>query len=262
MALPLLDTMPVLLSYIDARTLGTVAQLSRDFARWISQPTVWQQLISGRFPTLINYKPESYTWPQYAIELESVNRPADEVILTVQFWYADSRYESDMKSDPVPAPAQDPAPARYRVLGRTKPTVPVAPRRSGRALHRIGDLPAVIYADKRREWYFQGKLHREGGQPAVVGPLHRKWYRHGGIHRDQDQPAFIGQDGSLLWYVNGQRHRDNDLPAGVFPNGYQEWYQFGRRHRVHGPAVIYTNRQVEWWIEGQRVPGPACLPPM
>ena len=54
-------------------------------------------------------------------------------------------------------------------------------------------------------------------------------YRFNGeIHRDNDQPAVIYPDGTKYWYQNGMPHRDNDQPAVIYPAGTKFWYQHGR----------------------------------
>lgn len=52
-----------------------------------------------------------------------------------------------------------------------------------KTLHREGDLPAVEYANGRKEWYKHGKRHRDGGLPAV------EW-----------------ADGDKEWWVDGVRY--------------------------------------------------------
>lgn len=48
-------------------------------------------------------------------------------------------------------------------------------------LHRDGDLPAVIWPDGTREWWYMRRRHREAG-PAVVYP-----------------------DGGFVWYWEGEK---------------------------------------------------------
>ena len=66
----------------------------------------------------------------------------------------------------------------------------------------------------KREWFRNGKLHREGDQPAVIfasGTL--EWYTKGLLHRGGDHPARIRADGTQVWFINGELHRDGDQPA-------------------------------------------------
>ena len=77
--------------------------------------------------------------------------------------------------------------------------------------HRDDDLPAVIYVDSGKCWYKNGKIHRDGDNPAV----------------DFDFPTI------QIWYKNGKLHRDNDLPAKIYIRHtrnlfvYKEWWSNG-----------------------------------
>jgi len=63
-----------------------------------------------------------------------------------------------------------------------------------------------VYDDKT-EWYNQkGKLHREGGLPAI------EW-----------------SDGYKAYYVNGQLHRDDGLPAVEWADGTKEYWINGKQ---------------------------------
>lgn len=46
------------------------------------------------------------------------------------------------------------------------------------------DMPAIIYADGLREWYKEGKRHRNKDMPAVIrADGSCEWYQEGRIHR-------------------------------------------------------------------------------
>jgi len=62
------------------------------------------------------------------------------------------------------------------------------------------DGPAIIHNSGSKEWFINGKLHREGGLPAV------EWY-----------------NGDKSWWINGKLHRE-DGPAIEFDNGSKYWY--------------------------------------
>ena len=85
-----------------------------------------------------------------------------------------------------------------------------------------------IFVDGFKEWYINGKLHREDG-PAVEYP-----------------------DGSKEWYINGKRHRE-DGPAVEYGNGSKYWYINGERHREDGPAYEYADGTKTWWLNGIEV---------
>ena len=79
------------------------------------------------------------------------------------------------------------------------------------------------------------------------------WWKNGQWHRDGDKPAVIASNGSLYWYQNGKRHRDGDKPAWIDADGKLLWYQNGLCHRSFGPAVIYPNGKLEWWINHEEI---------
>ena len=92
-----------------------------------------------------------------------------------------------------------------------------------------------ITTDQYRDttYQFNGKLHRDEDQPAVIKANGSKyWYQDGKKHRDEDQPAVIKADGAKFWYKDGNLHRDNDLPAVIYADGDKWWYTDGNRTRI------------------------------
>ena len=77
---------------------------------------------------------------------------------------------------------------------------------------KITDLPnggrLYEYWNGDKEWYLNGKFHREGA-PA------REW-----------------SDGYKEWWLNGHHHRE-DGPARDYPNGNKEWWING----IHIPCT-------------------------
>ena len=69
---------------------------------------------------------------------------------------------------------------------------------SGR-YHREGDEPAIEYLSGSKEWWINGKWHREDG------------------------PAFEYVSGYKAWLINGKYHRI-DGPAIESANGIKSWY--------------------------------------
>jgi len=51
---------------------------------------------------------------------------------------------------------------------------------------------------------------------------HKEWYLDGKLHRE-DGPAVEKAYGDKAWWLNGYLHRE-DGPAVEFANGYKEWY--------------------------------------
>jgi hypothetical protein len=121
-------------------------------------------------------------------------------------------------------------------------------------LHREYDQPAIVHSDGTQEWYYHNKLHREHDQPAiVVANGYEAWYYHGELHRENDQPAIVWADGSKhSWYSHGKLHREHDQPAVVYTNGSKQWWYHGKCHRENQPAVVKADGSQEWWYHGYR----------
>jgi hypothetical protein len=111
-------------------------------------------------------------------------------------------------------------------------------------LHRI-DGPAVEYVDGEKQWWVNGKLHRDGDLPAVIkyedGKLsYEGWFENGLEHRIGSPSSIFYTDGikpNTFWRVNGENHRDGDLPAVERYSDYIfEWWINGKFHRETGPA--------------------------
>jgi hypothetical protein len=105
-------------------------------------------------------------------------------------------------------------------------------------VHRIG-APAVINEDGSKEWFFEGRPHRDGGLPA-------------------NEPGPYSANKCWRYFVNGDLHRDGG-PAIEYSDGYEEWFLNGMRHRLDGPALKFSNGDKEWWVDDQlhRLDGPA-----
>ena len=127
--------------------------------------------------------------------------------------------------------------------------------------HRDGDQPAVILANGTKEWWNHGVYHRDFDRPAIVLPDGTmSWYQHGELHREGDSPAIICSDHSQAWYQFGMLHRLDDLPAVVLDDGTRKWYQFGKLHRENNqPAIIGSDGRQEWYQHGQVNPNPNQL---
>ncbi len=80
----------------------------------------------------------------------------------------------------------------------------------------------VIHCDGRKEWFKDGKLHRENDKPAVIRANgQQEWWIDGKLHRDNDQPAIIFRD-RLEWWQQGVRKRDDDKPEMILKNGFTQ----------------------------------------
>jgi hypothetical protein len=120
-------------------------------------------------------------------------------------------------------------------------------------VENYGEIPRGFtgiaeWADGRKEWILNGKLHREDG-PAWEGVNGTKeWYINGKLHRE-DGPACEGADGAKQWWLNGKRHRV-DGPAIECADGRKEWFLNGKRHREDGPAWEWADGKKEWYADG------------
>ena len=78
----------------------------------------------------------------------------------------------------------------------------------------------------------------------------KQWFLNGKRHRE-DGPAAERADGHKEWWLNGKRHRE-DGPAFEYADGYKEWYLDGELHREDGPAVEKANGEKEWWLNNEK----------
>ena len=103
-------------------------------------------------------------------------------------------------------------------------------------------------------WYKNNDLHRDGDKPARIwseGTL--EFFKNGQKHRDLDKPAVIRTNGTLEWWRNWQLHRDGDKPSLIDADDRLVWYKHGLPHRASGPAVIHSNNEHEYWIDGKNI---------
>lgn len=128
-------------------------------------------------------------------------------------------------------------------------------------LHRDGGLPAVEHTDGSKSWWIHGKRHRDGDLPAVEWAHGwKKWCIHGEIHREGDLPAMTDNEGTKWWFKRDKLHRDGDLPAIEWANGIRMWAILGKRHRDRGqPAFDFNNGYSEWYFWGKKLTGEHAL---
>ena len=60
-----------------------------------------------------------------------------------------------------------------------------------------------IAMDGTKEWWRDGKLHREDGPAIIWGDSSEEWRFNGELHRT-DGPAVIWSNGNQEWYINGK----------------------------------------------------------
>ena len=85
-----------------------------------------------------------------------------------------------------------------------------------------------VYDNGGKDWYLNGKRHREDG------------------------PAVEFADGSKSWYLNDKLHRE-DGPAVEFADGYTAWYLNDKLHREDGPAVERADGNTAWYLNGKQL---------
>ena len=49
---------------------------------------------------------------------------------------------------------------------------------------------------------------------------------------------------------HSQAHRTNG-PATIWESNHRYWDQFGQHHRIGGPAVMYYNGEVHYYVRGK-----------
>ena len=98
-----------------------------------------------------------------------------------------------------------------------------------------------------KEWYLNGKLHREDGPAIEWADGTKEWYLNGDRHRE-DGPAFKGSDGYKEWWRNGSLHRE-DGPASKWKGGCKEWYL--NDEQVHPETLVdlWLSRGVFCWYD-------------
>jgi len=78
----------------------------------------------------------------------------------------------------------------------------------------------------------------------------KEWYRNGKLHRE-DGPAIEHSDGSKSWYLNDKLHRV-DGPAVEYADGSKSWYLNGKHVYGLGPIGEYIliedglPSEIEW----------------
>ena len=61
-----------------------------------------------------------------------------------------------------------------------------------------------------KEWYVNGKLHREDGPAVEYANGTKEWCVNGRLHRE-DGPAVEWADGTKSWWINGKRLSENEF---------------------------------------------------
>lgn len=131
-------------------------------------------------------------------------------------------------------------------------------------LHRADDQPAlhsdIFLNGPTRIWAKQGLRHREG-KPAYISPLGEMYYQEGKLHREGGEPASVMSlaEGGIekRWVINGQLHRE-DGPA--IEVGTQEELRVGITRNTDGSEVggeslghHWKPTHTEYYLHGREV---------
>ena len=67
---------------------------------------------------------------------------------------------------------------------------------------------------------------------------------NGKLHRDGGLPAVEHNNGFKSWWINGKRHRDGGLPAVENANGTKEWWINGEK--IHSIQWVEFPKPTDW----------------
>lgn len=75
-------------------------------------------------------------------------------------------------------------------------------RGSNNKKYRIRKLIPKTFTTCNNYWYVNGKLHRDGGLPAIEITGRKECWVYNNRHRDNGLPAIEYADGNKKWYEN------------------------------------------------------------
>ena len=67
-----------------------------------------------------------------------------------------------------------------------------------------------VYPSGIKEWYLNGKLHREDGPAIEYSDGGKEWYLNGKRHRE-DGPAIEWYYGDKEWWINGKELTEQEF---------------------------------------------------
>ena len=73
-----------------------------------------------------------------------------------------------------------------------------------------------VWSDGTKEWYLNGKLHREDGPAIEYADGSKEWWLNGDLHRE-DGPAIEDADGTKEWWLNGEEYTEEEFNAKMSP---------------------------------------------
>lgn len=134
--------------------------------------------------------------------------------------------------------------------------------------HRV-DGPAIELSNGYKEYWVNGKLHRDNDLPAVISnDGTQKFFINGKLHR-KNGPAVIDSEGNEFFYKNGKLVNNTTIPTTITVRSFDEipanftgivkhinddssteYYKNGKLHREDGPAVD-SNTEKSFYINGE-----------
>ena len=67
-----------------------------------------------------------------------------------------------------------------------------------------------VHENGNKEWYLNGKLHREDGPAIEYADRSKFWFLNGKYHRE-DGPACEYANGDKYWYLNGEELTEEEF---------------------------------------------------
>lgn len=111
--------------------------------------------------------------------------------------------------------------------------------------------PAVVRPNGEFIWYYNGMIHRDGGEPAWIARDRLMYYVEGRMHREGDEPAYLKRDCIEFW-KNGKPHRDNGKPA-IVSSELVMFLEHGKLHNENGPSIcIFQSKHIEFHLWGEQ----------
>ena len=75
-----------------------------------------------------------------------------------------------------------------------------------------------ISPDGDKEWFLNGKRHREDGPAIERANGNKLWWLNGKLHR-KDGPAVEHANGDKEWWLNGKRYTETEYKRGLIRRG-------------------------------------------
>ena len=73
-----------------------------------------------------------------------------------------------------------------------------------------------VFSNGSKEWFLNGKRHREDGPANEWADGSKSWYLNGEPHRE-DGPAYESADGSKYWFLNNTEYTEAEWKAKLNP---------------------------------------------